>query len=417
MVDGQANPGQANPGRAIFRFRDFRFYVSARFLWGLAMQMQTVAVAWLVYDLTRDPFALGLIGFATFIPTVPLSLVTGATADRYDRRLILITGYSVITLGALALCFVAQQGIVWAVYVIVICIGAARSFSNPAGQALMASTVPDGEYATANAWSNSIIQTATVIGPALGGLLYPLGTIVPFVVAFGFFLVASICAWCISPRPQKSGRKPPVSWSMLVAGYRFIWGHPVILGAVTLDLAAVLLGGATALLPIFANEVFHTGPWGLGLLRSMPAVGSILTALVLAHYPLSRAVGRTMFICVFVYGLATIGFGLSSSIWPAMLCLMILGGADVTSVVIRQSIIQLETPDEMRGRVNAVHTILTGTSNNLGDCESGTLAHFIGAIPAVIVGGAGAVLAAGLWIGLFPQLRARDRFTDGPEER
>ena len=403
---------QASGGRAVFRFRDFRFYMTSRFLWSFAMQIQNVAVAWLVYDLTRDPFALGLIGFATFIPSVPLSLVTGAVADRYDRRRILVVAYAIIAFGAAALCYVSQQGAVWAIYVIVIGVGAARSFSNPAGQSLVAATVPESEYASATAWSSSIMQTANVVGPAAGGLLYPLGTLVPFVVAFCFFAVATICAYCITPRPQKSVRKPPVSWAMLVAGYRFIWGHPVILGAVTLDLVAVLLGGATALLPIFASEVFHTGPWGLGLLRSMPAVGSILTALVLAHFPLSRAIGRTLFICVFVYGAATIGFGLSSTIWPAMVCLTILGSADVTSVVIRMSVIQLETPDEMRGRVNAVHTILTGTSNNLGDFESGTLAHFIGAIPAVLVGGAGAIVAAALWIFMFPQLRARDRFTE-----
>ena len=399
---------EASRGRAIFRHRDFRFYVTARFLWGLAMQIQTVAVAWLVYDLTRDAFALGLIGMATFLPTVPLSLFTGTAADRYDRRRILITAYLVITACALALIVFSHLRIVWPIYLLLILVGAARAFSNPAGQALVYGTVPDGDYATATAWTNSITQTATVVGPALGGLLYPLGTVVPFAVSFACFVVATICAFRLTPRAQKAGNKPPVTWTMLVAGYRFIWGHPVILGAVTLDLVAVLLGGATALLPIFASEVFHTGSWGLGLLRSMPAIGSILTALVLAHFPLSRAVGRTMFASVIIYGLATIGFGLSTSIWPAMICLMVLGGADVVSVVIRQSVIQIETPDDTRGRVIAVHTILTGTSNNLGDFESGTLAHFIGHVPAVIIGGAGAVIAALVWMRLFPQLRARD---------
>jgi len=401
----------AKAGRAIFRFPNFRFYVTARFLWGLAMQIQTVAVAWYIYDVTRDAFALGLIGLATFLPTVPLSLITGAVADRYDRRLILIIGYVIITMCAAALCVLAWHGLVWPVYGVVIVIGAARSFSNPAGQALVAATVPEEEYATATAWTNSIIQTATVAGPAIGGLLFPLGPVAPFAVGLVCFIVATFCAWRISPPEKKQGGKPPVTWSMLVAGYRFIWGRPAILGSISLDLAAVLLGGATALLPIFANEVFHTGSWGLGVLRSMPAVGSIIAALFLAHYPMQRGVGRTMFISVIFYGLATIGFGLSTSIWPAMLCLMVLGGADVVSVVIRQSIIQIDTPDEMRGRVIAVHTIMTGTSNNLGDFESGTLAHFIGAAPAVIVGGAGAVCASLVWMRLFPQLWARETFT------
>ncbi len=401
----------AKAGRAIFRFPNFRFYVTARFLWGLAMQIQTVAVAWYIYDVTRDAFALGLIGLATFLPTVPLSLITGAVADRYDRRLILIIGYAIIALGAAALCVLAWHGLVWPVYGVVIVIGAARSFSNPAGQALVAATVPEEEYATATAWTNSIIQTATVVGPAIGGLLFPLGPVVPFAVGLVCFIIATFCAWRISPPEKKLGGKPPVTWSMLVAGYRFIWVQPAILGSISLDLAAVLLGGATALLPIFANEVFHTGSWGLGLLRSMPAVGSIIAALFLAHYPMQRGVGRTMFYSVIIYGLATIGFGLSTSIWPAMLCLMVLGGADVVSVVIRQSIIQIDTPDEMRGRVIAVHTIMTGTSNNLGDFESGTLAHFIGAAPAVIVGGAGAVCASLVWMRLFPQLWARETFT------
>jgi MFS family permease len=411
IVGSEQFMSSASAGRAVFRFRNFRFYVTARFLWGLAMQIQTVAVAWYVYDLTRDALSLGLIGLATFMPTVPLSLITGAVADRYDRRRILYVGYAIMALGAAALCVLAWQAVVWPVYVVVIFIGAARSFSNPAGQALVAATVPDEEYSSATAWTNSIIQTATVAGPAIGGLLYPLGPVVPFVVAFVCFLVATFCAWRISPPQKKLGGKPPVTWSMLVAGYRFIWGRPAILGSISLDLAAVLLGGATALLPIFASEVFHTGPWGLGVLRSMPAVGSIIAALFLAHYPMTRGVGRTMFISVVIYGLATIGFGLSTSIWPAMFCLMVLGGADVVSVVIRQSIIQIDTPDEMRGRVIAVHTIMTGTSNNLGDFESGALAHFIGAAPAVLVGGAGAVAASLIWMRLFPQLWARETFT------
>ena len=402
---------EAKAGRAVFRFRNFRYYVTARFLWGLAMQMQTVAVAWYVYDITRDAFALGLIGLATFVPAVPLSLFTGAAADRYDRRTILYVSYGVVALCALALCVLAWSRLLWPIYGVVIFLGAARSFANPAGQALVAATVPDEEYASAMGWTNSIIQTSTVVGPALGGLLFPLGPIVPFSASLVLFIISTYCAWRLDPPTKKLASKPPVTIAMLLAGYRFIWASPAILGAISLDLAAVLLGGATALLPIYASEVFHTGSWGLGLLRSMPAVGSIIAGLVLAHYTMKRGVGRTMFYSVIVYGLATIGFGLSTSIWPAMACLMILGAADVVSVVIRQSIIQIDTPDEMRGRVIAVHTIMTGTSNNLGDFESGALASWIGAVPAVVVGGVGAVCASVIWMRLFPQLWARETFT------
>ena len=398
-------------GRAIFRHRDFRFYSAARFLWGVALQIQTLAVAWFVYESTKDPLALGFIGLAMFLPSVPLSIVTGAVADRYDRRIIFSVGYAMTAICAGVLCFLTTQALVWPIYLVIIGVGTVRSFSNPAGQALMVSTVPPEEYPSATAWTNSINQTATVIGPALGGLLYPFGVIVPFAVALVCFAIATLCAVLITPPAKRIGGKPPVTVAMLLAGYRFIWTRPVLFGLLTLDLVAVLLGGATALLPIFASEVFHTDSTGLGLLRAMPAVGSIIAGLVLAHFPLTRGVGKLMFGSVFVYGIATAGFGLSTSIWVAMGCLVIVGAADVVSVVIRQSIIQLETPDEMRGRVIAVHTILTGTSNNLGEFESGALAHFIGAVPTVVLGGVCAASASLLWMRFFPQLRERDRIT------
>jgi MFS family permease len=401
-------------GLAVFRHRDYRNYISSRVLWGMGLQIQTVAIAWIVYDLTSDALALGLIGLATFIPTVPLSLVTGPVADRYDRRMIVAICCSVMV--ACAACFIVllvsgvlNARFIWPAYLIVGVLGVARSFSNPAGQALVMSLVPRDEYQAAAAWNNTLNQTANIIGPALGGLLFPLGIYAPFVAALVAFLIAVTQALMIAPRPAVASR-PPVTWSMLLAGYRFIWATPVILGTITLDLAAVLMAGATALLPIFARDIFHTGPWGLGLLRAMPSVGAILAALVLANFPLRRNIGRTMFAAVIIYGLATIAFALCSHIVPAMFFLIIIGAADVFSVLIRQTLIQVETPDEMRGRVVAVHTILTGASNQLGDFESGALAWFIGAVPAVILGGAGAVAASLLWMRLFPGLRDRQRF-------
>lgn len=400
-------------GRAVFRFHDFRVYVAARFLWQAGLQIQAVAVAWLVYDLTHDPFALGLIGLCTFIPSVPLSLVTGPTADRYDRRTIVIISCIVMAVCAAILFLLVLNGSVapgrmYPVYATIVMVGGARAFANPAGQALMSNLVPDEEFPSAVAWNNSTNQIASVGGPALGGLLFPLGTMVPFAVATLCFVLAVFLSFAIRARPPRA-EKVRATWSVIVAGYKFIWSHPSILGAITLDLVAVLLGGATALLPVFARDIFETGPWGLGLLRSMSSVGSIAAALVLANYPLQAHIGRTMFACVIIYGLCTIGFGFSTHVVPAACFLIILGAADMVSVVIRQSIIQVETPNEMRGRVMAVHTILTGTSNQLGEFESGTLAYFIGAVPAVVFGGASAVFASLLWMKLFPGLRDRQK--------
>ena len=402
-------PADGAGARAVFRFRDFRLYLAGRFLWGVAIHIQTVAIAWFVYELTGDPLALGFIGLATFLPTLPLSLVTGAVADHFDRRRVLFASYLLIALGALGLVAISRWGVVWPVYLLVVVGGSARAFTSPAGQALMTSLVPDEEYASAAAWSSSVNQTATIVGPALGGLLYILGPTAPFIVALACFVIAAVLAWKIAPREIKGAKRGAVRWETLVAGYRFIWATPVILGAITLDLVAVLLGGATALLPIFAKEIFDTGPWGLGLLRAMPAVGAIATALFIAYRPLGGGVGRMMFASVIVYGVATIGFGLSTSIWFAMVFLAVLGAADVLSVVIRQTLIQTETPDAMRGRVIAVHTILAGASNNLGDFESGLLASFLGAVPAVVIGGVGAVVASVVWMAGFPALLRRDR--------
>ncbi len=395
--------------RAAFRIPDYRFYVSSRFLWTMGQQIMGVATAWFIYERTQDPLALGLIGLATFLPSIPLSLVTGAVADRYDRRRIIILSCIVMAVCAAAIFYMTRTTWVWPVYGAVMVLGAARSFSNPAGQALMMNLVPNEQYTSATSWNNSITQTANIIGPGVGGLLYPLGAGVPFAVAFCLYLGAVVFAARIVPRPN-TGAKPPVTLAVLVAGYQYIWSKPVLLGSITLDLVAVLLGGATAMLPIFAQEIFLAGPWALGLLRATPSVGSILAALAFANYPVRRNVGKIMYACVFIYGLATIGFGLSTNIFVAMFFLAVIGAADMISVVIRQTLIQVETPNDMRGRVIAVHTILTGTSNQLGDFESGVLARFIGAVPTVVFGGCAALAATSLWVKLFPGLYHRDRF-------
>ena len=400
-------------GWAVFRFRDYRAFIICRFLWTLGLQVQNVAIAWLVYLVTNDPFSLGLIGLCAFIPSVPLSLVTGPAADRYDRRWIIILSCALMTVCAVALLLLVLNG--WLapggmvpVYAAIILVGSARAFANPAGQALMSVLVPDEEFPSAVAWNNSTNQMASVSGPALGGLLVAFGHTIPFIVSAACFAVAMIFAYVIKARPPRA-EKIRATWSVIVAGYKFIWTRPVILGAITLDLVAVLLGGATALLPVFAKDIFMTDAWGVGVLRSMSSVGSIIAALVLANYPLRTHVGRTMFLCVIVFGLCTIGFGLSTNIVMAGAFLLVLGAVDMVSVVIRQSLIQIETPNEMRGRVMAVHTILTGTSNQLGEFESGALASLIGAVPTVIFGGVSAIVAALVWMRLFPSLRDREK--------
>jgi MFS family permease len=396
--------------RAVFRRPDFRRYIISRFLWTLGQQVQIVAVGWVVYDITGDPLALGFIGLAGFIPAVPLSLLTGPVADRYDRRAVVAISCAVMALCAFGLCLTTLGRNVWPIYGLVILLGAARSFVSPAAQALMSTLVADEEFTSAVGWSNTFTQAATILGPSLGGLLFPFGALVPFIVACGVFVLAAILAAVLAGGPAKPTRERP-NLAMLVAGYCFIWNQPVILGALTLDLVAVLLGGATALLPIYARDIFATGPLGLGILRSMPSIGAVISAFILAHRPVNTRVGRTMFACVVVYGLATIGFGLSTSMIVAIPCLIVVGGADIISVVIRQSLIQIATPNDMRGRVTAVHSIMAGTSNQLGEFESGGLAALVGTVPSVVIGGAGALLAAVIWMRLFPALRDRDGMT------
>lgn len=372
--------------------------------------MQNVGVGWLVYDITRDPLALGLVGLFAFLPAIGLALFTGHVADRFDRRTVMLVCYSGTTLTAcgLLLCAWAAIAVAWPIYLLVLLFGATRAFANPAGQALVPNLVPPGELGSAVALNSSVWQIATITGPALGGLLYALGSSVVFAaVAIGFALAVTLLS-AIRTRRSPAAPREPASWATLIAGIGFIRSRPAILGAISLDLFAVLLGGATALLPIYARDILHTGPWGLGLLRSAPAVGALLMALVLAHRPLRRRSGPRMFQAVVLFGLATIGFGLSTSLPASLLCLTVLGAADMVSVYIRQTLVQIDTPDAMRGRVAAVNTVFIGASNELGEFESGVLAALTGAVAAVVIGGLGTVAVAALWWRWFPELRRRD---------
>ena len=397
-------------GWTAFRHRDFRLFCAARFAMALATQIQTVAVAWLVYDTSGSALNLGLVGLASFLPSIALVLLTGLVADRYSRRWILIIVFSAMMLTSLGLLAQVHAGVpkLWPIYVLVAAFGAARAFGNPAAQATVPALVPEGDLANAIAWNSSVMQVATISGPAVGGILYAVHPTAPFIGSAVCFSLSALLISALRLRPAAAGREP-VTWSRLVAGLVFLRTKPLLLGAISLDLFAVLLGGATALMPIFARDVFHVGPWGLGLLRSMPAVGALTMAIVLVHSSLlSRRAGLRMLQAVAIFGLATIGFGLSTNFGLTLVLLVILGAADMVSVVVRQTLVQSETPDDLRGRVAAVNTVFIGASNELGEFESGTLAWLVGPPAAVVIGGVGTFMLAICWRSWFPDLARRD---------
>lgn len=405
---------QARSGLAVFRHRDFALFAGVRVAAGLAQQMQTVAVGWLVYDLTHSALALGLVGLAGFLPAIALALVTGHVADLFDRRLILAVSHGLNALAAASLLALAWSGAgaVAPIYGLVTLFGVARAFAGPASQALVPGLVPREQFAQAIAWNSTLWQGSSIAGPALGGLLYALGPAVVFASAGVLFALGCGLAALIRPRAVEV-RREPISRASLLAGITFIRSRPVILGAISLDLFAVLLGGATALLPIFAQEILFVDAFGLGVMRSMPALGAALMAVWLAYRPLTRQAGPRLFAAVAVFGLATIGFGLSTNFVLSLLFLVVLGAADMVSVVVRQTLVQADTPDAMRGRVAAVNTVFIGASNELGEFESGLLAALVGAVPAVVIGGLGTLGVALLWTRLFPALRDRDRLIEG----
>ncbi|GLS43949.1 MFS transporter [Methylobacterium brachythecii] len=398
-------------GWALVRNGDFRLFGAARFLTSLASEMQVVAVAWFVYDLTKSAFALGLVGLAAFLPAILAAPITGHVADTYDRRLVAAGAWGVATLAQAGLFVFALQGMqsVWPIYALVVVMGIGRAFASPALSALLPTLVPREQFGTAVVWISSCWQSASVLGPALGGVLYILGAKTVFGVTTGIYALGSILILAIRFRPEPKSARAPITWASLSAGLSYIRSQPVVLGAISLDLVAVLLGGATALLPIFAAETLHVGPLGLGALRSMPAFGAVITAIWLAYRPLTRRAGPRLLQAVALFGVATIVFGLSHSLWLSMASLLVAGAADMVSVYVRSSVVQGETPDAMRGRVSAVESVFIGASNQLGEFESGTLAALIGAAPAVVAGGVATVLVAACWGRLFPALRARDR--------
>lgn len=375
----------------------------------MAFQGTGIAIGWLVYDRTHNAFDLGLIGLVQFLPMLVLTFVVGHVADQFDRRRIglicQIVEASVVAIIALGVWqgWLSTPGI----FVAVAVLGAAQAFERPTMAALLPGLMPASMLQSAIAISTSFMQAAFIAGPTMGGLLYGVHPVTPFVAAAVMFLVASLCVSSIAKAERVPVRSKP-TLSSVFAGIAFIRSKPVLLGTISLDLFAVLLGGATALLPMFARDILHAGPWALGLLRAAPAVGAVTMSLVLARFPLRHNVGKTMLGAVAVFGVATLVFSLSSNIALSIAALVTLGAADTVSVVIRSSLVQLLTPDEMRGRVNAVNSLFIGTSNQLGEFESGMAAALLGPVGAGVFGALGTLAIVAIWAGVFPSLRKVD---------
>ncbi|MEM6460828.1 MAG: MFS transporter [Pseudomonadota bacterium] len=393
-----------------FRHSSYSRYWLARFMSAFGMQVIGVAVGWQIYDLTRNPFDLGLIGLVQFMPSLVLILVTGAAADRFGRRMIMGICEIVALLAAGVLIVLTMRGLTspLPIFAVLLVLGIVRAFFAPASTSLAPNLVPEKDLANAIAWNSISWQGATILGPVAGGLLYGLGASVPYTVSFVLFAIASVLIFAI-PKPNQARGVHNQSWETLSAGFRYIWREKVVLGAISLDMFAVLLGGAVALMPVFARDILDLGPWGLGMLRAAPGVGAIAMAVYLAAHPFRSNAGVTMFVAVGLFGLGTVVFGMSTIAWLSIVALIVMGAADMISVYIRQTLIQLWTPDALRGRVSAVNMVFIGASNELGEFRAGTMAALIGAVPAVVIGGIGAVGVAGLWAFFFPALRSIQR--------
>jgi len=406
-------------GTAAFQFSGFRFYQIARFCIVFCTEMQSVAVGWQVYEITRRPLDLGLTGLVQFLPGVLLFLVAGHITDRFDRRRLLTVCYVGFAFCSTLLLLLAvnteklhRSGSVTSIFAVLFLVGAVRSFSMPASRALLPQLVPEEQFQNAVAWNSSIFQFATILGPAMGGILYAFfrGPAAVYATA-GFAGALAVLVTLRIHTQSKPRPREPFSLNTVFAGFRYIWAHKIVFGSISLDLFAVLLGGAVALLPVYAKEILSTGPWGLGLLRSAPGIGAAAMALLLAYQPIRKRAGATMLWCVAGFGVFTMVFGFSRSLPLSLISLFFVGAADMVSVIVRGVLIQIETPDAMRGRVNAVDMIFIGASNELGEFESGLAAQWLGAVPAVVLGGAGTVLVVILWAWMFPELRRADSLT------
>jgi MFS family permease len=391
---------------AAFTHRPFVHYWWARFCTTFAGQIISVALGWQVYDLTRRPSDLGILGLVQFLPQLLLVLVTGFVADLYGRKRVMTLSIAVQVLCAAAILWFSWRGLVTPlpIFATLAVLAVARAFFGPASQALTVNLVPVEHFANAVSWNSSAWQTATIVGPVAGGLLYGIGPNVAYLVATAM-LMLSFYLLLLIPEPPPPTVLRKITFAALFEGLHFIRREKIVLGAISLDLFAVLLGGAVALMPIYARDILHLGPWGLGLLRAAPGVGAVVTAAFLATSPIRDKAGVVLLLFVGLFGVFTIVFGLSTVAWLSIVALALIGAADMVSVVIRETLLQLWTPDEVRGRVNAVNMVFLGASNELGEFRAGFMAAWIGAVKAVVVGGVGAVAVAVVWGWVFPQLK------------
>jgi MFS family permease len=410
-------PDDIPSARALLKERDYLLFWCARWTAALGAQIQSVALGWQMYALARktmsveqSAFLVGMIGLAAFLPVLLLTLSAGEIADRYNRRRVLLLCHlgEIVSVGILAYATWRGAATVTLLLVVAALFGTARAFFAPASTAMGPMLVPRSLLPRAIAWNSLAWQTASIAGPAIGGMLVAVSTARAYEAAFAFYLVAAGSVFLIRAKTQPQVQ-PGSRWALMKEGLAYVWRQKIVFGAISLDLFAVLLGGATALLPVFARDVLHVGAQGFGLLRSAPAVGATFVALGLAIRPIRSRAGVFMFGGVAVFGAATIVFALSQSLWLSVAALAVLGGADMLSVFVRQTLVQLVTPDPMRGRVAAVSTLFIGASNELGEFESGVVARFLGPVGAAIFGGVGALIVTGLWARLFPDLRRADR--------
>jgi MFS family permease len=412
--------------RSAFKSRDFRLYQTARLMVILGAEAQSLAVGWQVYALTRSALDLGYTGLALFLPGLFVMLAAGHAADRYDRKKIILLCYTLQAICTAALLWLSlsatalKGGRIWPIYAVLVGIGLGRAFSGPAASAMLPSLVPKEHFVNAVTWGATVYQIANMSGPAVGGILFtlPLTRLLPAwngaPVVYGFtllMLLGFIVLVSMIRTKMVTTQKKAFSLKMVLAGLEYVWRAKLLLGSISLDLFAVLLGGATALLPIFARDILHAGPRGLGLLRAMPSVGALVVSLTMVIRPIKRRAGATMLLCVGIFGAATVLFGLSKSIWLSAGALVIVGASDMVSVVVRSSLLQLATPPEMRGRVSAVNWLFIGASNEFGEFESGVTAQWWGAVRAVVIGGVASMVVTASAAGLFPRLRKADALT------
>ncbi|MFM1815204.1 MAG: hypothetical protein RLZ98_1899 [Pseudomonadota bacterium] len=407
----EGTKGMATDGWATLRHRDFALLCGARFSVTLALNIAQVAIGWYIYDITGSAFALAYLGLAGFFPAVILVMFTGYAADMIDRRLLLFAANSVLALTGVALLVAVStwHGIVWPIYVIVICIASARSFFGTSIQALLPNLVPKDQLSSAVAFSSGAFQGATIAGPAIGGLLYALDARAPFIASAVFWALAAFAAYSIRYRSKRGDKRPPVNLTSLLAGFEFAWSKKVVFGAITLDALVVLLGNIVILLPIFAKDVLDVGPVGLGLLRSAPAVGAFAMAVWLARNSfVQRRAGPKLLQTVAIFGLASAVFAFSENLYLSLAALVIVGASDMVSVVIRHTLVQAETPDDVRGRVASVNSLFASSSSELGQFRSGVIAGFFGPVVSAATGGLGVLALVVVWPFLFRELAKRD---------